>query len=112
MRCWFAGNQLPDEKIVPNWNSVKLEVMLSVNRAKYLQNADLRAELLATGMATIVGCPSTQWCCNGKHHKWADWNGRIQMLIREELKPEEERNADLVASLQAMFRSYSDAETR
>merc|ERR1711939_996353 len=56
------------------------------------------------------GCPSTQWSCNGKHHKWADWNGRIQMLVREELRPEEERNADLVASLLAMFKSYSEPE--
>ena len=55
-----------------------------------------------------MGCPSTQWSFDGKHHKWADWNGRIQMLIREELRPEGERNADLVASLHEMFRSYSD----
>ena len=58
--------------------------------------------------ARLVGCPSTQWSFDGKHHKWADWNGRIQMLIREELRPEGERNADLVASLHEMFRSYSD----
>ena len=108
MRCWLAGNQLAEDKLVPNWNSVKLEVMLEVNRAKYAQHADLRAELLATGTSTIVGCPSTQWSFDGKHHKWADWNGRIQMLIREELRPEEERNADLVASLHEIFRSYSD----
>lgn len=110
MRVWLAGNQIAEGKMIPNWNSVKLEVMLEVNRAKYAQHEDLRAELLATGSATIVGCPSTQWSCNGKHHKWADWNGRIQMLVREELRPEEERNADLVASLLAMFRSYSDPE--
>ena len=111
MRCWLTGNQIHEEKLIQNWNSAKLEVMLAVNRAKYEQNADLRAELLATGAAEIVGCPSTQWSSNGQHHKWADWNGRIQMLVREELRPEEERNADLLASLQAMFRSYSDPET-
>ena len=108
MRCWLAGNQLADEKMRSDWNSVKLGVMLDVNRAKYAQHEDLRTELLVTGSATIVGCPSTQWSFNGKHHKWADWNGRIQMLIREELRPEEERNVDLMASLQAMFRSYND----
>jgi predicted NAD-dependent protein-ADP-ribosyltransferase YbiA (DUF1768 family) len=110
MRCWLAGNQLAKEKMIPNWDSVKLDVMLEVNRAKYAQNVDLRAELLATGTTTIVGCRSTQWSWNGKHHKWADWNGRIQMLIREESRPEQERNADLVASLHAMFRSYSNPE--
>ena len=110
MRVWLVGNQLRSENMIHDWDSAKLEVMLAVNRAKYEQNADLRAELLATGTVTIVGCASTQWSCNGKHHKWADWNGHIQMLIREELRPEEERNADLVASLQAMFRSYRDPE--
>jgi len=111
MRCWLVGNQLADEKMRSDWNSVKLGVMLDVNRAKYAQHEDLRTELLVTGSATIVGCPSTQWSFNGKHHKWADWNGRIQMLVREELRSEEERDRDLAASLQAMFRAYNDPDT-
>ena len=110
-RCWREGNQITEESLRRNWDSLKLTVMLEVNRAKYAQHADLRAELLSTGTATIVGGPSTQWSFNGNHHKWADWNGRIQMLIREELRPEEERNTDLVASLQANFMSYNDLGT-
>jgi len=75
--------------------------MLLVNRAKYAQHADLREELVSTGRCDIVGGPSTSWTFNGKAQKWTYWNGRIQMLIREEcrLRGEEGDDRSLLAEI-------------
>ena len=83
MRAWRAGQKL---EVRVDWDAVKVEKMLAVNRAKYAQNPDLAADLLATGTDTITGKPGD--AC------WEYWNGRIQMLIREELRD----NPDMTAS--------------
>ena len=83
MRAWRAGQKL---EMRVDWDAVKVEKMLAVNRAKYAQNPDLAADLLATGTDTITGKPGD--AC------WEYWNGRIQMLIREELRD----NPDMTAS--------------
>ena len=43
---------------------------------------------------TITGEPSTDWEHQHVSHNWSFWNGRIQMLIREELRD----NPDMIAS--------------
>lgn len=85
MRAWSAGQQLADVR--PDWNAVKVEVMLRVNRAKYAQHHQLQEELLSTGAAPIVGAPSTSWRMrSGELTNWSHWNGLIQMRIRAELR--------------------------
>ncbi len=86
--------------------------MLAVNGAKYTQNADLARDLLATGTATIVGAASTSWRFKGSDHNWARWNGLIQMRLREELRPPEERAPGLLEGLVAQFDAYVDSEDR
>jgi len=85
MRCWSEG-QTGKEDRTPLWDAVKVKVMLEVNRAKYRQHEDLRAQLLSTGSAELRGGPSTSWPYNGVDHNWSYWNGIIQMLIREEIR--------------------------
>lgn len=113
MRCWSEGQRgLPRS----HWERDKVGVMLAVNRAKYAQHADLRAELLATGRSEIVGGPSTGWRFLGKGHRWDEWNGRVQMMVREELRvgavepfaaPPEGAGA-LYAALAAHFGGYPE----
>ena len=91
----------------PDWDRAKVEVMLSICRAKYAQHPELGQQLLlATGTAEIMGGPSTQWVYQGKRHDWGTWNGRIQTLCREELRPESERDSSLLESLHSLFRDY------
>ena len=75
MRVWSAGQQC--QALRADWETVKVSVMLAANRAKYDQHPDLAAALLGTGTALITGEGTGQW---------SHWNGRIQMLIREELR--------------------------
>lgn len=73
--------------IRPGWDEVKVEVMRHLVRAKFRQNSELAAKLLATGDAHLE---------EGNH--WGDrfwgvcddtglnWLGRILMEVREELR--------------------------
>jgi predicted NAD-dependent protein-ADP-ribosyltransferase YbiA (DUF1768 family) len=97
MRCWDAGQSGTP---VENWDVVKVYVMLAVNRAKYTAHADLQAQLLATGTHDICGAASTGWTSrDGTSHNWGKWNGVIQMIIREELRPAGERREGVLAAL-------------
>ena len=85
MRCWDAGQTGKNRE---DWDAVKVEVMLRACRAQYSQHADLRADLLATGLDTpLGGAPSTGWrdSKTGEKHSWTHWNGVIQTLCRDEL---------------------------
>lgn len=84
LKSWRAGNSI--KKFRENWDACKLFTMLNINRAKYEQHQDCAAELLSTGDVVIFGGPSTSWSLHGTQ-KWSYWNGKIQMLIREELRP-------------------------
>lgn len=102
MRVWSAGGSLNGVKLRSDWDAVKVEIMLRVCRAKLAAHAHLRAELLATGDVTIVGAPSTHWQSKVTgDHNWSTWNGRIQELLREEIRaaaedaPLSERGAKL-----------------
>lgn len=88
-------------------------VMLAVNRAKYAQHAELRTQLLATGRAEIVGGPNSTggWRFLGENHRWDTWNGRVQMMVREELRlgsiaAATEGVGALYAALTAHFEGY------
>jgi predicted NAD-dependent protein-ADP-ribosyltransferase YbiA (DUF1768 family) len=103
--CWAAGN---DRRAVlrPDWDLVKVRIMYEVNAAKYAQHADLVRELLATEHANITGGASTGWRVGGMEHGWASWNGLIQMRIREELTPPDQRRPGVLDALRAQFEAY------
>ena len=104
MACWQAGQERA--ALVPDWARVKVGVMLEACRAKVAAVAAVREALLATGACQIEGGPSTGWSFQGREHGWQQWNGRIQMLLREELREEAQRTPGLLASLQALFAEY------
>ena len=86
LRVWSEGQRRA--RMRPDWDATKVEIMLRAVRARYAQNADLAADLVATGDAELFGGPSTSWKGHdGREWNWSDWNGRIQMLVREELRP-------------------------
>ena len=105
MNCWAAG-QIGTTRA--DWDHAKVGVMLAVNRATYAQHADLRAELLATADAEIQGSPSTTWKhpVNGTEQFWEQWSGRVQMLIREELRSPDQQRPDVLRQLNHHFDSY------
>ncbi len=95
----------------PGRDAVKIEIMYRVNAAKYAQHADLRAELLSTGSMAIDGCASTSWATRGGgRENWSTWNGIIHTRIREELRPEGERDTALLQALCGRMDAYLRAE--
>lgn len=102
---WQAGQC--EAAMRPDWEATKVDIMYRINFAKYAQHPDLQAELHATGHAEIIGGPSTAWTTkSGTEVNWSEWNGRVQMLTRELLRPTPERRPVLVDSLLATFRGY------
>lgn len=71
----------------PDWEEVKLDVMLDVVRQKFTKHKELKEKLLATGNVILVEGNTwndTFWgVCrgNGQNHL-----GKILMKVREELK--------------------------
>lgn len=74
----------------PDWEQVKVEVMLKGLRAKFQQNPELRQMLLATGDAVLYEDSPTDlfW---GK--KGQDMLGKLLMRVRSEIS----RDAELAA---------------
>lgn len=70
----------------PDWDAVRIEVMLDLQRQKYAQG-DLRAKLLDTGDAELV--EGNTWgdrfwgVCDGKG---LNWLGRLLMQVRAEIR--------------------------
>ena len=113
MRVWMAGGRSNRAKLRSDWDAVKVEIMLRATRAKLAAHQGLRDELLSTGDAEIVGAPSTDWQGVTGSHNWSSWNGRIQMLCREELRQQaapERGESEAHASLRHAFAAYMAAE--
>lgn len=111
MRVWRAGGS-GRGTLRSDWNAVKVEIMLRACRAKLAAHETLRDELLGTGEAQIVGARSTQWASKSGSHGWSEWNGNIQMLLREELKQAASGEAptDVLRGLAHTFQDYMQAE--
>ena len=112
--CWNAARDVEAEElgqVRDDWETVKVRVMLDVNRAKFAQNEPNAAELLLTGQARIVGCGDppavTSWVYQGQGHNWVEWNGIIMMIVREELRPEPQSNT-LLQKLLAQIDRYEE----
>jgi len=104
MRVWSEGQH--HRCIRPDWNAVKVEIMLRACRAKYAQHADLQAALVSTLDVPLDGAPSTSWTTNaGGTESWTRWNGLIQMRLREELQP-----TGILPGLEQAFASFYESE--
>jgi N-glycosidase YbiA len=81
---WFRRNAtLPR----PDWPEIRLHIMRRADRAKYLQNADLMALLIATGDAELVeDSPGEPFWGTGPDGMGANWAGRILEEIRGDLR--------------------------
>lgn len=82
--AWFDGEARAPRA---DWEAVKLDVMREAELAKYGQNPDLLALLLATGDAEIVEDSPNDffWGC-GRDSSGANWAGRILMETRAKLR--------------------------
>jgi ribA/ribD-fused uncharacterized protein len=70
-----------------DWEKVKDDVMREAVRAKFLQHADLRATLLATGDAQIVEhTKNDSYWGDGGDGSGKNMLGRILMEVRAELR--------------------------
>jgi ribA/ribD-fused uncharacterized protein len=73
--------------IRPDWESVKLAVMRTAVRAKFIQHESARRALLATGEATIVEhTPNDSYWGDGGDGSGQNMLGRMLMEIRDELR--------------------------
>ena len=73
----------------PDWNEVKVGIMEDIVRAKFTQNADLAAMLLATGDKILVEgnqWGDTFWGVDTRKGQGENHLGKILMKIRTELK--------------------------
>lgn len=82
---WFRKN---GEEPRADWHDVKLDIMRRADFAKYTQNADLAALLLATGEAELVeDSPGEPFWGTGTDGAGCNWAGRILMEVRARLGP-------------------------
>lgn len=71
----------------PDWEAVKDDIMREAVRAKFLQHAELREILLATGNAAIVEhTANDSYWGDGGDGSGKNMLGRILMEIREEFR--------------------------
>jgi ribA/ribD-fused uncharacterized protein len=83
-KSWFLAHQaLPR----PDWHEVKLGIMRRADAAKYSQNSDLAALLLATGDAELIeDSPFEPFWGIGPDGKGFNWAGKVLMEVRETLR--------------------------
>lgn len=83
-----AGRHVP---LRNDWEQVKYDVMYQVVKAKFEQNPNLKAKLLATGDAELIegnNWHDTTWgMCNGKGQNHL---GKTLMRVRNELSKKSE----------------------
>lgn len=81
----------------PDWERVKVAAMYRANFAKFSQNSELRDALVSSkGPITAFGFPF-----------WAKWNAVILERIREELRPETERDEATLAARIASMEAFA-----
>lgn len=72
-----------------DWEFVKVNLMLEITRAKFLQNPELAEKLLATGNAMLVEgnrWNDTFWGVDARNGKGENYLGKILMCVRRELR--------------------------
>jgi len=83
LKAWYHG-QSREAPIRKDWERVKASVMYTGVAAKFAQHPQLAATLVATGSDRIRAAISTD--------DWQEINGYILERVREELKPEDQRD--------------------
>ena len=106
LHAWHLGQAHPDA-VRADWAADKVRVMYECNLARYKAHPNLRDDLLSTAGSILHGPHSTRWTHGGQKHTWQQWNGWIQMRIREELRDPSVRDAALLAEMVARFDAYS-----
>ena len=77
------------QKLRPDWESVKVDVMRDAVRAKFSQHAELTALLLATGDAKLVEHTANDaYWGDGGDGRGRNMLGQILMQVREMLRAE------------------------
>ncbi|WP_313913956.1 NADAR family protein [Tahibacter sp.] len=75
------------QKLRPDWESVKVEVMRNAVRAKFSQHAELTALLLATGDAKLVEHTANDaYWGDGGDGRGRNMLGQVLMQVREALR--------------------------
>ncbi len=76
-----------DYPLRPDWESVKDDVMRRAVRAKFAQNADIRAVLLGTGEEELIeDAPNDDYWGCGERGTGKNMLGKILMAVRGELR--------------------------
>lgn len=82
-QSWFRRNGTAPRT---DWDAVKVDVMRTAVRAKFAQNAELAARLLATGDAELVEDSATDpFWGSGANGTGLNWLGRVLTEVRAEL---------------------------
>lgn len=109
-RMWSEGQRASGNAYRGDvWDACKIDTMVVMCLCKVGQNADLKAQLLATGNKAIQGCHSTEWnhpTLGGTN--WMLWNGVVNEYVRELLREPADRNAAKMKELETLFAKYRD----
>jgi ribA/ribD-fused uncharacterized protein len=82
---WFKAAQGREPRI--DWSDIKVDVMRRADEAKYRQNPDLAALLLATGNAELIeDSRHDAFWGTGQDGGGLNWAGRVLMEVREKLR--------------------------
>lgn len=77
------------QKLRPDWESVKVEIMRTAVRAKFSQHAELTALLLATGDAKLIEHTANDaYWGDGGDGRGRNMLGQVLMQVREALRSE------------------------
>ncbi len=86
----YAVKEISDsnkDKVHPNFQDKKLEIMEEILRAKLKQHPSVREKLLKTGQKVIIeNSPSDDYWGAGREGKGENHLGKIWMKLREEIK--------------------------
>ncbi len=83
-QSWFRQN---GKQPRADWQEAKLDIMRKADGAKFSQNPDLAALLLATGDAELIeDSPSDPFWGTGRDGTGENWAGRVLMEIRARLE--------------------------
>lgn len=87
--CALAAHNLLPYDVLPNWAEIKLDRMERVVRAKFTQNKDIAALLIATGTAELIEESNDSYWGSGiilgDNYHGHNHLGNILMQIRTEL---------------------------
>ena len=98
--AWSLGNTR-EYPLRGDWELAKVRIMYEVNHAKFTQNPALRSALVSTvGPITAYGFAF-----------WAKWNAILLERIREELRPEGERDESVLAARVAAMAAVERGES-